>query len=685
MNAAEKDIPDLVKLTLEEIKKVLRRKTEAGLPFGFSASEAATLISHYKSLKDPPVTPEELLISYGEYQILTDGVIDGCKAFVFAMEIQSNFIPKYLLLAVSLMMACEEELGSSHQADNIYRSFFASHLLLLLFNCTVQIHETISDGSNEALIQLSFSKDDMPPSISIQDNVLLGWIDVYVEHCINTQKWDLVTHLHVGLLGGLGGERGAQIRASTDFSKQRHQLLDMILVTLPCYYHKLNSKLAFTVLVALYLTISYEYSRAVCGWKIYPQFIIPIRAFGGFNPEFDCVDRSRHCLFNEAILDKLGIGRSTRTTSSSPSNGMSTDPMISILSESEADITHPETIAASDTDKTIEPLNLCKFLLHKGLECFGFISGMHEQFLTELDRKLVTWNTPFEIHIALCISGADFLFALGHTQDAYALYYELIEKLSLAWKARSTPTIADLPTWFQNFGSTKDGSYLDAYSDFSPSAIYRAIYGIGAILLAYNFVKEAMIEFTTLLAAFPYDAISFKSLEEEDDISQQEATRTSLYSIGEPLAFMTISPDLFAVRCFKRVILALEAQISRNLNISANVEIMTILMQVGWPYWKRAFDFHILEILESNSEITLPNLLANVLYPPYAKKLLEVYERRPLLLKMLSKSQPQSNMPQHIIYDLNSIINAPLPKEGWNAYLKAHLSSYLENIALAFK
>lgn len=141
------------------------------------------------------------------------------------------------------------------------------------------------------------------------------------------------------------------------------------------------------------------------------------------------------------------------------------------------------------------------------------------------------------------------------------MYYELVEKLALAWKARATPT--SLPVWFQHVGSTRDGSYLDAYSDFAPSGLYRAIYGIGAILLAYNFTKEAMVEFTTLLAVFPYTSISLKALREEDEISHHEATRTSLYSIGEPLAFTKISPDLFAVRCLKRVILALEVSLPR--------------------------------------------------------------------------------------------------------------------------
>ncbi|KAI0244767.1 hypothetical protein L0F63_002949 [Massospora cicadina] len=613
--------PELVRLTLEEIAKVIKRKNEAGLPFGFSDLEREALLKH---------------------QIHTDGVIDGCKAFVFAMEMKSDLIPKYLLPAVSLMMACEEELGvASNHSDNIYRSFFgestsiltsspfgwyhgASHIFLLLFNCVVQIHEHRPDAGDEALIHLSHAHGGTPPKVSILDDVLLGWIDVYVEHCINTRRWDLVVHLH--------------LRATTDFSSLRHKLLDLILVTLPCYYRKLNSRLAFAVLVALYLTIAYEYSRVVCGWKIHPQFIIPVRAFGGFDPELDCADPARHRVFSDAILDRLGIGRSSRVTSSSPSN-LSTDPVASLLSESE-----PEFPPSSDA--ALDPLSLCKFLLHKGLECFGFISGMHERFMTgkrglpELDRKLVSWNTPFEIHVALCIAGADFLFTL----DAYALYYELVEKLSMAWKARSAP----------------DGSYLDAYADFSPSALYRAIYGQGVILLAYNFTKESLIEFTTLLTVFPYGAITMRLLEDEDNISLHESTTTSMYGIGEPLAFLTITPDLFAARCFKRIVISLE------------------------PYWERAFDLHILSLLHAHPEVILPNLLENVKHPHYTKKLFQTYKCDPSLLKLKSPS-PSNNQPDPIVTHLTTLIHTPTPAQGWDAYLKLFLSEYLKSLTLRFR
>ncbi|KAI0240207.1 hypothetical protein L0F63_000385 [Massospora cicadina] len=606
---------------------------------------------HYHSLEVTCATPEELLISYREHRIHTDGVIDGCKAFVFAMEMKSDLIPKYLLPAVSLMMACEEELGvASNHSDNIYRSFFgestsflmsspfgwcheASYIFLLLFNCVVQIHEHRPDAGDEALIHLSHAHGGTPPKVSILDDVLLGWIDVYVEHCINTRSWDPVVHLHVGLLGGLGGDRGSQLRATTDFSSLRHKLLDLILVTLPCYYRKLNSRLAFAVLVALYLTIAYEYSR------------VDLR---GFDPELGCADPARHRVFSDAILDWLGIGRGSRVTSSSPSN-LSTDPVASLLSESEPEFP-PELRRrlgrdSPPIDRLADPLSLC--------------NGMHERFMTGkrglAGCKLVSWNTPFEIHVALCIAGADFLFAL------------LMEKLSTAWKARSAPVVSDLPSWFQTFGSTKDGSYLD---------------GQGVILLAY-FTKESLIEFTTLLTVFPYGAITVRLLEDED-ISLQESTTTSMYGIGEPLAFLTIIPNLFAARCFRRIIISLKAQISRHLNFGANLETMMVLLHFGWPYWERAFDLHILSLLHSHPEVVLPNLLENVKHPHYAKKLLQTYKRDPSLLKLKS-SNPSNNQPDPIVAHLTTLIHTPTPAQGWDAYLKPFLSEYLKNLTLGFR
>ncbi|KAI0235542.1 hypothetical protein L0F63_006018 [Massospora cicadina] len=111
------------------------------------------------------------------------------------------------------------------------------------------------------------------------------------------------------------------------------------------------------------------------------------------------------------------------------------------------------------------------------------------------------------------------ILSKGHTQDAYVLYYELVEKLC-GVEGVNDPMVLNLLTWFQKFWLTKDGSYLDAYTNLSPSALYWAIYGQGVILLAYNFTKL---------------------LEDEDNISIHESTTTSIYGIGEPLAFLTIT------------------------------------------------------------------------------------------------------------------------------------------------
>ncbi|KAI0235543.1 hypothetical protein L0F63_006019 [Massospora cicadina] len=83
------------------------------------------------------------------------------------------------------------------------------------------------------------------------------------DHCINTQRWNLVMHLHVGLLGGLDGDCSLQLQASTNFLSLLHKLLNLSLVMLSSYYCKLNSRLVFVMLVALYLTITYEYSHMV--------------------------------------------------------------------------------------------------------------------------------------------------------------------------------------------------------------------------------------------------------------------------------------------------------------------------------------------------------------------------------------------------------------------------------------
>ncbi|KAI0228254.1 hypothetical protein L0F63_006142 [Massospora cicadina] len=572
-------------------------------------------------------------------------------------------------------MACEEELSVASNCSDIYRSFFVSplpslcHCLWMVanfiapyglahlpatFNCVVQFHEHWPDAGNDALIHLSLTHWGTPPKVSILDDVLLGWIDVYVEHCINTRRWTSSCTC-TSAAGGLGGDRGSQLRATTDFSILRHKLLDLILVTLPCYYRKLNSRLAFASTPSL---------SSHMGLR-------------GFDPELDCANPARHWGFSDAILDRLGIGQSSRVTSSSPSN-LYTDHVASLLSESEPKF--PELRCH---------LGLCKFLLHKSLECFGFLSSTHERFMTgkleladELDRKLVSWDMPFEIHVALCIAGADFLFALvslnlneacgGHTQDAYALYYELVEKLSMAWKARSAPMVSDLPAWFQNFGSTKDGSYLDAYANFSPSALYGHLRGDDP-------AGESLIEFITLLTMFPYGAITVRLLEDED-ISLHGSTTTSMYGIGEPLAFLTITNDLFAARCFKRIVISLEAQISRHLNFGANLE----TMMFGWPYWEQAFDLHILSLLHSHPKVILLFLLENVKHPHYAIKLLQMYEWDPSHLKLKSPN-PSNNQPDHIVAHLTTLLHTPTPAQGWDAYLKPLLSDYLKSLTLGFR
>ncbi|KAI9296049.1 hypothetical protein K502DRAFT_324019, partial [Neoconidiobolus thromboides FSU 785] len=57
-------------------------------------------------------------------------------------------------------------------------------------------------------------------------------------------------------------------------------------------------------------------------------------------------------------------------------------------------------------------LEAARLLIHKGLECFGALSTMSDNWLTDLDRKLVSWNAPFDISLALVLCGADFFLAL---------------------------------------------------------------------------------------------------------------------------------------------------------------------------------------------------------------------------------------------------------------------------------
>ncbi|KAI9296048.1 hypothetical protein K502DRAFT_193590 [Neoconidiobolus thromboides FSU 785] len=152
-------------------------------------------------------------------------------------------------------------------------TLIANHIFLLLFKCKLKIHQTNSEDTHldEEVIKVlseAYGPEGIP-TISILDEVLLGWIDVYMEYCLYSKQWDMIFLLHDGLLQALVTSHQGNLRTNEaiDFKLPRHLVIDKVAATLPLYQHLLTGNLVFPILISLYIAIGYEYCTTILNWK----------------------------------------------------------------------------------------------------------------------------------------------------------------------------------------------------------------------------------------------------------------------------------------------------------------------------------------------------------------------------------------------------------------------------------